>query len=37
MGIVNYYAPSCGGLLKNDNDKKLLEEKGWSFSFSFSC
>jgi len=28
MGIVNYYAPSCGGLLKNDNDKKLLEEKG---------
>ena len=28
MGIVNYYAPSCGGLLKNDKDKKLLEEKG---------
>lgn len=28
MGIVNYYAPSCGGLLKNEKDKKLLEEKG---------
>jgi hypothetical protein len=24
-------------VLKNDNDKTLLEGKGWSFSFSFSC
>ena len=28
MGIVNYYAPSCEGLLKNMKDRKLLEEKG---------
>jgi hypothetical protein len=29
MGIVNYYAPSCGGMLKNkDEDAKLLKEKG---------
>jgi hypothetical protein len=29
MGIVNYYAPSCGGMLKNkDENAKLLKEKG---------
>ena len=28
MGIVNYYAPSCGGVLKNENenDERLLEK-----------